>query len=73
MPLALRMSSYSGEQKQTDELLLTKLTFLNELGKEVSGNAEKRLKWMEATVHRNSFDLARTKLSFVGNCAPINS
>jgi len=43
-----QMSSYSGQHKETDELLLTKLTFLNELGKEVSGNAEKRLKWMEA-------------------------
>ncbi|TWU45254.1 Competence protein A [Novipirellula aureliae] len=49
-----QMSSYSGQQKEADELLLTKLTFLNELGKEVSGNAEKRLKWMEALQAINS-------------------
>ncbi|TWU31016.1 type IV pilus assembly protein PilM [Novipirellula artificiosorum] len=42
-----QMSSYSNEQKSEDELLQTKLTFLNQIGKEVSGDAEKRLKWME--------------------------
>ncbi|WP_146404046.1 type IV pilus assembly protein PilM [Planctomycetes bacterium CA13] len=42
-----QMSSYSSSQKSEDDLQMTKLTFLNELGKEVSGNAEKRLKWME--------------------------
>ena len=42
-----QMTSYSSEQKTKDQELTSKLTFLNELGKEVSGNAERRLMWME--------------------------
>ena len=40
-------SSYSAEQKQTDGDLEAQLTYLNEMGTEVSGNAESRLKWLE--------------------------
>ena len=40
-------SSYSNEQKQTDGDLEAQLTYLNEMGTEVSGNAESRLKWLE--------------------------
>lgn len=40
-------SSYSNEQKQTDGDLEAQLTYLNQMGTEVSGNAESRLKWLE--------------------------
>ncbi|KAA1261633.1 Competence protein A [Rubripirellula obstinata] len=40
-------STYSNEQKQTDGDLEAQLTYLNEMGTEVSGNAESRLKWLE--------------------------
>jgi type IV pilus assembly protein PilM len=40
-------SNYSNEQKQTDGDLEAQLTYLNEMGEEVSGNAQSRLKWLE--------------------------
>ncbi|MFG0263434.1 MAG: type IV pilus assembly protein PilM, partial [Novipirellula sp. JB048] len=43
-----QMSSYSNQHKTEDQKLDAKLTFLNALGKEVSGNAERRLMWLEA-------------------------
>ncbi|GAA5510391.1 type IV pilus assembly protein PilM [Novipirellula caenicola] len=42
-----QMSSYSNEHKTEDQKLEAKLTFLNALGKEVSGNSERRLVWLE--------------------------
>ncbi len=42
------MSSYSASQKSEDEALAAKLVYLNKLGEEVSGNAERRLLWLEA-------------------------
>ncbi|WP_372718264.1 type IV pilus assembly protein PilM [Novipirellula sp.] len=42
-----QMSSYSSEHKGEDQKLDAKLTFLNALGKEVSGNSERRLVWLE--------------------------
>ncbi|WDQ15517.1 type IV pilus assembly protein PilM [Rhodopirellula sp. P2] len=41
------MSSYSSDQKSEDTLLVSRLTFLNRLGEEISGNAERRLVWLE--------------------------
>ena len=40
-------TSHSSEQISTDSTLDAKLTYLNEMGNEVSGNAERRLKWLE--------------------------
>lgn len=42
-----QMSSYSSEQIDQDETLSSKLSYLNSLGKEVSGNSERRLMWLE--------------------------
>ena len=41
------MSNHSSEQKSKDSDLDSRLTFLNRLGEEVSGNAEHRLVWLE--------------------------
>lgn len=41
------MSSYSKDQISKDSNLDSKLTYLSTLGKEVSGNAERRLMWLE--------------------------
>ena len=41
------MKSYSDGHSTTDSGLSSKLTYLNSLGQEVSGNAERRLKWLE--------------------------
>jgi type IV pilus assembly protein PilM len=41
------MKSYADGHSSTDSDLASKLTYLNNLGKEVSGNAERRLKWLE--------------------------
>tara|TARA_R110002049_G_scaffold72490_2_gene187058 strand:- start:45072 stop:47276 length:2205 start_codon:yes stop_codon:yes gene_type:complete len=41
------MSNYHSEQLTEDEGLNSKLVYLNTLGKEVSGNAERRLMWLE--------------------------
>ncbi len=41
------MSSHSSDQKSEDSLLVSRLTFLNRLGEEISGNAERRLVWLE--------------------------
>ncbi len=40
-------SSYASEHKSKDGDLVSKLTYLNELGKQVAGNAERRLPWLE--------------------------
>lgn len=40
-------SNHSSEQKQIDSDLDAQLTYLKEMGTEVSGNAESRLKWLE--------------------------
>ncbi len=42
-----QMKQYSDTQISTDGDLNSKLTYLNEMGKEVSGNSESRLKWLE--------------------------
>ncbi len=42
------MASYSSTQTSEDELLAARLVYLNKLGEEISGNAERRLLWMEA-------------------------
>ncbi len=42
-----RTKQYSDELTSTDADLDSKLTYLNEMGKEVSGNSETRLKWLE--------------------------
>lgn len=42
-----RTKQYSDELLGTDADLDSKLTYLNEMGKEVSGNSESRLKWLE--------------------------
>lgn len=42
-----QMSSYSSQQMSTDQTLNSRLTFLNRLGEEVSGNADRRLMWLE--------------------------
>lgn len=42
-----RTKQYSDELISTDADLDSKLTYLNEMGKEVSGNSESRLKWLE--------------------------
>ena len=39
--------SYATEHKNQDNDLNSQLTYLNELGKQVSGNAERRLPWLE--------------------------
>ena len=44
-----QMSSYSSDLKSEDDTLNSKLLYLNSLGKEVSGNAERRLMWLEVT------------------------
>ena len=41
------MSNYHSEQLGQDETLKSKLDYLNKLGKEVSGSAERRLMWLE--------------------------
>jgi type IV pilus assembly protein PilM len=41
------MKSYADGHSSQDSDLATKLTYLNSLGQEVSGNAERRLKWLE--------------------------
>lgn len=41
------MKSYSDGHRTQDDSLSTTLTYLNTLGEEVSGNAERRLKWLE--------------------------
>lgn len=41
------MKQYSDEHESEDALLLSKLKYLSEMGKEVSGNSESRLKWLE--------------------------
>lgn len=41
------MEGYKSEQESTDSELDAKLSYLNVMGKEVSGNAERRLKWLE--------------------------
>lgn len=42
------MTSYSSSQKSEDTDLAARLVYLNKLGEEVSGNAERRLLWLEA-------------------------
>ena len=42
-----RMSTHSSEQQTTDSNLASRMEFLNSLGAEVSGDAEKRLVWLE--------------------------
>ncbi|MEM1224452.1 MAG: type IV pilus assembly protein PilM [Planctomycetota bacterium] len=42
-----QMSDHSSAQLEEDELLTSKLTFLNRLGEEVSGSDERRLVWLE--------------------------
>ncbi|TWT75059.1 type IV pilus assembly protein PilM [Allorhodopirellula solitaria] len=42
-----QMSSYSSAEKSTDADLESRLMFLNELGKEVTGNNDERLLWLE--------------------------
>ncbi|MEM6693011.1 MAG: pilus assembly protein PilM, partial [Planctomycetota bacterium] len=41
------MKTYSTDQISEDEELNAKLTYLNELGKEISGDAERRRRWLE--------------------------
>jgi len=41
------MQNYHDQQVSTDEDLVAQLTYLNGLGAEVSGNTERRLKWLE--------------------------
>ncbi len=41
------MQRHHDDQVSTDEDLVAQLTYLNGLGEEVSGNAERRLKWLE--------------------------
>ena len=43
------MSQYHDRQVSTDSELNSKLNYLNTLGREVSGNAERRLLWLEIT------------------------
>lgn len=56
------MSSFSNRQVDRDQELVNKLDYLNQLGKEVSGNAERRLQWLEivravnAAIHRGDYD-----------------
>ncbi|MGB7329207.1 MAG: type IV pilus assembly protein PilM [Rubripirellula sp.] len=42
-----RMKAYSDEHLSDDANLNSKLTYLNDIGKEVSGDSEARLKWLE--------------------------
>jgi type IV pilus assembly protein PilM len=42
-----QMQEYKNAQVSEDELLNTKLTYLNVMGLEVSANEERRLKWLE--------------------------
>lgn len=42
-----RMVQYRDGHVETDEDLAAQLTYLNTLGEEVSGNAERRLRWLE--------------------------
>ncbi|MGB1708033.1 MAG: type IV pilus assembly protein PilM [Rubripirellula sp.] len=41
------MESYKSDQESRDSELDAQLSYLNVMGKEVSGNAERRLKWLE--------------------------
>ena len=41
------MSSHRDTHVETDGKLVSQLTYINEMGKQVSGNAERRLKWLE--------------------------
>jgi type IV pilus assembly protein PilM len=43
------MKQYRDSQVSEDETLNTRLKYLDVLGREVSGNAERRLKWLEIT------------------------
>ena len=45
---------YAAEHSDTDGKLATKLVYLNELGKQVSGDAERRLQWLEVIRAVNS-------------------
>ena len=42
-----QMSSYSSSEKSTDADLESRLMFLNQLGKEITGNNDERLLWLE--------------------------
>ncbi len=46
--------NYAGQHRDEDSTLLKKLEYLNELGKQVSGNAERRLTWLEVVRAVNS-------------------
>lgn len=55
------MEDYSGQHKSTDADLTKKLEYLNAMGLSVSGNAERRLVWMEivktvnSAIHREQY------------------
>ncbi len=48
------MQSHSGDHTSKDEELKNRLDYLNVMGREVSGNSERRLKWLEIAKVINS-------------------
>ena len=61
------MSTIMGDHESTDDDLVAKLNYLNVMGQEVSGNAERRLKWLEVIKAVNN---AIPRKSFVDGKIP---
>ena len=61
------MEGYKSGHESKDSELDAKLSYLNVMGKEVSGNAERRLKWLEIIKTVNT---AIPRKSFVGGKVP---
>ena len=61
------MEGKRSEHESRDSVLDAKLSYLNVMGKEVSGNAERRLKWLEIIKTVNN---AVPRKSFVGGKIP---
>ena len=61
------MENYKSDHESQDSELDAKLSYLNVMGKEVSGNAERRLKWLEIIKAANG---AVPRKSFAGGKSP---
>ena len=61
------MEEYKSGHESRDSELDAKLSYLNVMGKEVSGNAERRLKWLEIIKTVNN---AVPRKSFAGGKIP---
>ncbi len=61
------MQSHRDDHVGKDETLKSKLNYLNVMGKEVSGNSERRLKWLEIT---KAINAAIPKIEYPGGKPP---